>query len=46
MVALLSNKFRTKEFDKDLHFRELNDPHYCNEEISYVEDNVIHLIIN
>lgn len=46
VVALLSNKFRTKKFDKDLHFRELNDPHYCNEEISYVEDNVTHLIIN
>ena len=46
VVALLSNKFRTKEFDKDLHFRELNDPHYCKEEISYVEDNVTHLIIN
>ena len=46
VVALLSNKFRTKEFDKDLHFRELNDAHYCKEEISYVEDNVTHLIIN
>ena len=46
VVALLSNKFRTKKFDKDLHFRELNDPHYCNEEISYVEDNVTHLMIN
>lgn len=45
-VALLSNKFRTTEFDKDLHFRELNDPHYCKEEISYIEDNVTHLIIN
>lgn len=46
VVALLSNKFRTKEFDKDLHFRELNDAHFCKEEISYVEDNVTHLIIN
>lgn len=46
VVALLSNKFRTKEFDKDLHFREPNDAHYCKEEISYVEDNVTHLIIN
>ena len=46
VVALLSNKFRTKEFDKDLHFRALNDAHYCKEEISYVEDNVTHLIIN
>jgi hypothetical protein len=46
VVALLSNKFRTKEFDKDLYFRELNDPHYCKEEISYIEDNVTHLIIN
>ena len=46
VVAMLSNKFRTKEFDKDLHFRELNDEHYCKEEISYVEHNVTHLIIN
>lgn len=46
VVALLSNKFKTKEFDKDLHFRELNDAHYCKEEISYVEDNVTHLMIN
>ncbi|PIF09606.1 hypothetical protein CLU94_1606 [Janthinobacterium sp. 13] len=46
VVALLSSKFRTKEFDKDFHFRMLNDPHYCNEEISYIEDNVTHLIIN
>ena len=46
VVALLSNKFRAKKFDKDLHFRALNDPHYGNEEISYVEDNVTHLIIN
>ena len=46
VVALLSNKFRTKEFDKDLHFRALNDPHYCKEEISYIEDNVTHLMIN
>ena len=46
VVALLSNKFSTKEFDKDLHFRALNDAHYCKEEISYVEDNVTHLIIN
>ena len=46
VVALLSNKFRTKEFDKDLHFRELHDAHYCKEAISYVEDNVTHLIIN
>lgn len=46
VVALLSNKFRTTEFDKDLHFRELNDPHYYKEEISYIEDNVTHLIIN
>ena len=46
VVALLRNKFRKMEFDKDIHFRELNDPHYCKEEISYVEDNVTHLIIN
>lgn len=46
VVALLSNRFNTKEFDKDLHFRALNDAHYCKEEISYVEDNVTHLIIN
>ena len=46
VVALLSNKFRTKEFEKDLHFRAFNDPHYCKEEISYVEDNVTHLMIN
>ncbi|WP_158301296.1 hypothetical protein [Janthinobacterium sp. BJB426] len=46
VVALLSNRFRTKEFDKDLHFRALNDAHYCKEEISYVEDNVTHLMIN
>ena len=46
VVALLSNRFSTKEFDKDLHFRELNDPHYCKEEISYIEDNVTHLMIN
>ena len=46
VVALLSNNFRTKEFDKDLHFRELNDPHYCKEEISYIENNITHLIIN
>ena len=45
-MALLSNKFRAEKFDKDLHFRALNDPHYGNEEISYVEDNVTHLIIN
>jgi len=46
VVALLSNRFSTKEFDKDLHFRALNDAHYCKEEISYVEDNVTHLMIN
>lgn len=46
VVALLNSKFRTKEFDKDFHFRALNDPHYCNEEISYAEDNVTYLIIN
>ncbi|NVI83189.1 hypothetical protein [Janthinobacterium sp. BJB401] len=46
VVALLSNRFRTKEFDKDLHFRALNDAHYCKEEISYFEDNVTHLMIN
>ncbi|OFJ48204.1 hypothetical protein BA896_003610 [Janthinobacterium lividum] len=46
VVALLSNKFKTKEFDKDLHFRALNDSHYCKEEISYIEDKVTHLIIN
>ena len=46
VVALLSNKFSTKEFDKDLHFRALNDAHYCKEEISYIEDNVTQLIIN
>ncbi|WP_425252408.1 hypothetical protein ACPJXG_22635 [Janthinobacterium sp. NFX145] len=46
VVALLSNRFSTKKFDKDLHFRALNDAHYCKEEISYVEDNVTHLMIN
>jgi len=46
VVALLSKNFRMKEFDKDLHFRELNDPHYCKEELSYVEGSVTHLIIN
>lgn len=45
IVALLSDPFTTSEFDKDLHFRVLNDPHYCNEEISYSENNITHLII-